>query len=618
MMQIGPRFTPVPAFSLGSADELPIPPEHLAGLRSMRVVFAADCAEELRRWTHAFSMLGFSNILPAHDAAGVMRWLRSEHREGVSTIDAVVLDLRTAPSQACEVCAHLRMHEEWKDIPALVIATTGAPEQTALAALSAGATDVLFRPVRDVDLILCLASALNLKKERDLRKHRERELEKELADRRVMEARLQYLVAHDDLTGLCNRRHLEQALEAAMERGRNGHSTAALYYIDVDQFKIINDAEGHALGDRLLVSAADALRRHIGRSGVVAHIGADEFAVLIENVTEADALRTAESLRRLLQTLSFRVDDRSYQISASIGVALIRPDEPLRVSEMLTRADQACYIAKTQGRNLVHVFDRGDQELMKLRSALYWVPRIRDALAHDRFQLFFQPVLKLRDGSVSRFEVLIRMLGEGGTVIPPGQFIPVAERMGLIHDIDLWVVRHTIAMLHKLPPSRRDVSVNVNLSGRAFQDPQLVPLVREQLQATGIDPARLTFELTETAAVTSFEQTREMVIKLKELGCRFALDDFGNGFSSFNYLKQFPVDCLKIDGGFITNLAHDPVDQTLVQSMIDIARSLGKETVAEYVESEATLQLVRHYGVDYAQGYFVGKPRPSIETNELS
>lgn len=583
----------------------------------MRVVLAADCADELQRWTHALAALGFNNVLPAHDASGVMRWLRGEHREDVSTIDAVVLDMRTLSSQAREVCATLRAHEEWRDIPALVIAPGDAPAQATRAALGAGATHVLFRPVRDVDLFLCLASALKFKNERDLRKRREQELERELAERRIMEARLQYVAGHDDLTGLRNRRDLAQALEAAIGCVKRGQHNGALHYIDLDQFKIINDAEGHAVGDRLLISVADTLRRRMEPAGMVARVGADQFAVLIEDISPTDALATAEELRRLLHGISLEVEDRSYHVSASIGVALIRPDVPLHGDEILTHAEQACYVAKLQGRNLVHAYDSGDQELIKLRSSSYWLPRIRDALAHDRFKLYFQPILALRGGFISRYEVLIRMLGDGDHVISPGQFIPVAERMGLIHDIDLWVVRHAIAMLNTLPPSLRHIGFNVNLSGRAFQDVQLLPLVREQLQATRVDPSRLTFELTETAAVTSFAQTREMVLGLKDLGCRFALDDFGTGFSSFNYLKQLPVDCLKIDGGFITNLANDPVDQTLVQSIIDIAQSLGKETVAEYVESEASLRLVHGYGVDYAQGNFIGEPRPTLEPENI-
>ncbi|HEY4732087.1 MAG TPA: EAL domain-containing protein, partial [Gammaproteobacteria bacterium] len=252
-----------------------------------------------------------------------------------------------------------------------------------------------------------------------------------------------------------------------------------------------------------------------------------------------------------------------------------------------------------------------------LRSAVYWVPRIRDALANNKFRLLFQPVINLSTGVTQHYEALIRMTGDKDELITPDKFIPIAERMGLIHDIDLWVVKHAIDVLHQLPAHQSNLSLNINLSSHAFQDPALLPLVRDRLASTGVAANRITFEITETAAVANFEQTREMVCQLRELGCSFALDDFGAGFSSFNYLKQFPVDYQKIDGGFITNLVNDPIDQTLVKSIIEIARTLGKHTVAEFVESAEVLNMLKEYGANYAQGYHIGKPTQHFQTTDL-
>jgi EAL domain-containing protein (putative c-di-GMP-specific phosphodiesterase class I) len=316
----------------------------------------------------------------------------------------------------------------------------------------------------------------------------------------------------------------------------------------------------------------------------------------------------AEDLRRFMDDFHFKTSNRTYHIGASIGIAPILPGENINTSEILARANQACFVAKTHGRNMVHIFNQEDAEVIILRSAVYWVPRIRDALTNNKFRLLFQPVINLSSGEIERYEALIRMIGDDGDLITPNNFIPIAERMGLIHDIDLWVVGHAIDVLHNLPAEQSHLSLNINLSRHAFQDPALLPLVRDKLHSTGIDANRITFEITETAAVANFEQTREMVCQLRELGCGFALDDFGAGFSSFTYLKHFPVDFLKIDGAFITNLVNDPIDQTLVKSIIEIARTLGKHTVAEFVESAEVLNMLKDYGIDYAQGYHIGKP----------
>ncbi len=552
---------------------------------------------------------GFSNIQThdRHDAqneALIQRLLNEQHG-----IDLILLDITRSRQYGLDLCDAIYSEPKLSAIPLIVIASKGRwQEDSIYSAFRSGATDIVFTPVQRLELIPRVISALFLKMERDLRQHHELELENELAERKVVEARLQYLVSHDELTGLCNRRKLEQALESAVFQARQQRYASALLYIDLDQFKVINDTEGHAIGDRFLMSIANRLRQAIKPENILARISSDEYAILIEDTCARQAMATAESLRRTIDEYRFVSNSKKYHIGASIGVALIEHCEDITASEALARAAQACFEAKTHGRNMVHLFSHNDKESHIIRRAVDWVPRIRDAISHDRLCMHFQPVVEVASGMVYGHEALIRMVDHDGSLISPDNFIPVAERMGLIHDIDLWVINHAIDRLRELPARYDQLTLNINLSIYAFQDPALVEIVRDKLAASGVAAQRITFEITETAAAASYAQTRKMINQLRELGCRFALDDFGSGFSSFNYIKQFPVDYLKIDGSFIRNLVYDPVDQQLVKSMIDVARTLEKKIVAEYVENEEILELLRQYGVNLAQGNHIGLP----------
>lgn len=582
-------------------------------LRSMSVLVVDDVADNVDLLKTMLTKSGFSRIFTAASGSEAIQCLRQHMQDTGRTIDAVLLDIMMPEMDGYEVCRTLRGHEEWADIPVIMVTANATwQEKVSRESFDAGATDIMFKPIRRVDLMPRIISALALKKERDLRKAREQELETELAERRIMEARLQHLVSHDDLTGLYNRRRLEQQLEIAVLRARKKQRLSALLYIDLDYFKVINDAEGHITGDSLLIEVANVLRQEIGLGDVLARVSADEYAVLLENVTESEALETAERLRKILDDYHYHSNDRTYHIGASIGVAIIQANEVASASEVLARADQACYVAKTHGRNVVHLFNKEDTEMLNLRSAIHWVPLIRDAIANDKFKLVFQPVLDIKQNHVSHYESLIRMVGSDGRLITPNHFIPVAENMGLIHDIDLWVVSHAIDVLRDMPAHQSHIAMNINLSSYAFQDKALLPTLRKKLEQTGVRAERITFEITETAAIANYDQTRKMILQLRELGCQFALDDFGAGFNSFRHVKEFPVDYLKIDGSFIRNLAKDTVDQSLVRSMIDIAKTLGKKTVAEFVEDRESLELLYEWGADYAQGYYIGKPLPEL------
>jgi diguanylate cyclase (GGDEF)-like protein len=596
-----------------SRTDYPVAEVRLEDLRRMGILVLDEAPAGGAAVATILEAGGFTRIHIAQTEQIALEILDIHGRQdGGDGIDLILLDVVSPKLGGYRLCRAVHRHRPWREIPIIAIRPHSAWQDDILSeTLAAGATDILFRPIHASELIPRVISALLLKRERDARQRHESELEAELAERKVMEARLQYLVSHDDLTGLPNRRRLEQMLESTLAALRAQNRSAALIYIDLDQFKVINDLEGHAAGDRLLMSIANILRAQLQQKHLLARISSDEYAVLLGDTGESEAMALAETLRREIDAFRFRTEDREYQISASLGVLSIPPEAGLTASEALARSAQACFEAKSRGRNLVHRFNEQDLGSSLLHDAVDWVPRIREALNASSFRMLFQPVIELTSGRVIGYEALIRMVNGAGELIAPDQFIPVAERMGLIHDIDLWAVGHAIDRLHGLGPDSA-VSINVNLSIYAFRNPALLTLVREKLRETAVDPGRITFEITETAAVENYEQTRMMINHLREFGCRFALDDFGTGFSSFNYLKQFPVDYLKIDGSFINNLLNDPIDQRLVRSMIEVGRALDKQIVAEFVENAETLALLKQYGVHYAQGNYIGKPLSEI------
>lgn len=360
-------------------------------------------------------------------------------------------------------------------------------------------------------------------------------------------------------------------MDFAILRCNNFKQHGALLDIDLDQFKVVNDVEGHEVGDRLLIEVAVLIRSALDTQAFIARVGSNLFQVFIGKTTKVKALEMAEKIRLTIDEFDFKSGSNIYNISASIGVAMLEPLESIkRPSELMSRAHHACYSAKTLGRNRVNLFESDNDELIILRDDAKWVPKIRHALSEDLFKMVFQPVVDVSNGKVSHYETLLRMIGDDGELLSPIKFIPVAERMGLIHHIDLWVVSHAIDYIAALPKTQEDICFTINLSSHALQGDYLLPVIKKKLETTWISPSRLTFEITETAAVSNFDKTRQMVSKIRALGCRFALDDFGAGFSSFNYIKNFPVDYLKIDGQFISNLAVDHADQVLVKSMIEV------------------------------------------------
>jgi diguanylate cyclase (GGDEF)-like protein len=457
------------------------------------------------------------------------------------------------------------------------------------------------------ELLQRLRLTMELLMERRIRLRQERTFNIRIAENRVVEARLHYLAQHDELTDLANRDAFAKALNEAIRLGADKQISHALLYLDLDRFKLHNEAAGHNRGNALLQTVANRLRSVLPQEYLLARLGSDEFAVLLQAVDEAEAANEAELLRTTIANIEPDGDAIIYHVGISIGIAMIYPGTEDNASQVLARAEQACFVAKTRGGNTMHRFSQEDEILQNMREDMHWAQPIRLALGDNQLFLTFQPVLDVKKQSINHFEALVRIPSSLGGDENSARFMLAAERLGLAQQIDLWVISNAIDFL----TDNSDISLGVNLSSYAFQEGAMLALLEEKLQSSLIEPQRLTFEITETSAILSFADTRRMVTTLRDLGCRFALDDFGSGFSTYHYLKQFPIDILKIDGSFILNLKNDQQDKTIVQSMIDIAHGLGKEVVAEFIEDNETLGMLINMGVDHAQGYYIGKPTRS-------
>lgn len=434
---------------------------------------------------------------------------------------------------------------------------------------------------------------------------------RDITEKKAFEHRLAYQAEHDSLTGLFNRNYFQQELERVVARVARSGATCAIFYIDLDQFKYVNDTLGHAAGDRLLIEISTLLSSHVRESDLLARFGGDEFTVLLYDIDKVRVMQAAENFRAFFDRYKFYDSGNAFNVTCSIGAALIDSGTQ-SADEVMSHADLACNMAKAHGRNRANLYDPADRDKAGMAEDMGWAARVRDMLEQDRFKLVYQPIISVHDGRVREYEALMRMVCDDGQIILPGGFMPAAERFGLIHSVDRWVVNKAITHLAELRSAGHKVSFAINLSGRAFEDAELLPLIRALLKETNLDPEQLTFEITETAAIANLTAATKFIRALKDIGCQFALDDFGSGFCSFTYLKHLPVDKLKIDGSFVQNLATTPVDQAMVQSMNQVAHALGKVTIAEYVESAQSLELLREYGVDFAQGNFLGTPQDAI------
>ena len=433
----------------------------------------------------------------------------------------------------------------------------------------------------------------------------------DITERRRFEHELRRLADHDPLTGLLNRRRFEQELDRHVAHVARYGPRGALLVLDLDHFKYVNDALGHHAGDELILSVAALLQDRLRSSDTLARLGGDEFAVLLPNADAGEAEHVAAAIvRAVREQATVTAGGHRRRVTTSIGIAPFgRAD--VGGEELLIEADLAMYEAKEAGRDRYMVVSSDAQRPARIRNRVSWLDRIRGALDEDAFLLYAQPIRDLRDGRIRQHELLLRMHGVDGDVIGPAAFLPLAERFGLAPEIDRWVVGRAIALLAADPNG--DVALSVNLSGASLNDTTLLRLIESEVARTGVDPRRLTFEITETAAVANIPLARRFAERLMQLGCRFALDDFGSGFGSFYYLKHLPFDFLKVDGEFVSGCLTSRTDQLVIEAVVRIARGLGKETIAEFVSSPELEVFVREQGVDFAQGFEVGRPVPIAE-----
>lgn len=587
--------------------------DSLDTLKNARIIIADERGHEQDSLYEMLQSAGCNQIIATTNEIKILEILRQGYRHDSEQVDLLILSTSLEDFDVLQLSQNIS-NRDVSATPILFLSQSAGwwDENQLVTVYQAGAVDMLIRPLRITEVIPRINLALQFRQERKARQTQEETLNTELSERRVMETRLNYLLNHDELTSLPSRHRLESALKISLSKSHNLHRTCALLYIDIDHFRIINDTLGHDHGDELLIRLAVLLKKVTPEKALIARIGSDEFGILIDDVDRIVAMDLAQLIQQELEKVLCGEVDTQMNINANIGVVMIHPGTDNKTaSEVLARGDQACHIAKMRAHERIYLFNHNDSEIKKLQQTRMSFALVRKALSNDWFDLYLQPIVNLKDNSTSHYEVLLRLTDDSGEIHSPAYFVTAAESTGLIDKLDFWVVDHALSLLEKLPLDKANTSLSINLSGDGLDAPALLELIKNKLSFHSLNPARIMFELTETAAVKDVQKTRETISKLRAIGCRFAIDDFGTGFSSFNYIKNYPVDYVKIDGMFIQNLLNEPTDQILVKSMIDVAHNLGKKVIAEYVEDKETLDLLRKYSVDYVQGYFLGEPRPA-------
>jgi len=438
----------------------------------------------------------------------------------------------------------------------------------------------------------------------------------DITERRSYEHQLHHMADHDPLTGLLNRRSFQRELNSHAARTDRYGASGALLMLDLDNFKYFNDTQGHRAGDELIVRIARGLQSRLRDSDALARLGGDEFAVLLPSEDEQEAQIVAEVLLQLVRDQSVPAAMQSRRrITASVGIARFNDGERLTADEMMVNADLAMYDAKEAGRDRFACYRSEEYAHPRTETRMKWGEQIEDAIAHDGFELAAQPIISFAAKRPEQYELLLRMRDRHGDLIPPGSFVYIAERLGLIREIDRWVTGRAIDGLAAQRALGREPRFEVNLSGDTIGDEQLLELIERRLRDTGVPPDWLIFEVTETAAVAHIGRAASFAERLSELGCKFALDDFGAGFGSFYYLKHLPFDYLKIDGEFVRHCAENETDRILISAVVQIARGMGKSTIAEHVGSQEAVEVLARLGVDYGQGFHLGRPAPLTALN---
>lgn len=431
----------------------------------------------------------------------------------------------------------------------------------------------------------------------------------DITARKQAQEKLEYLAGHDSLTGLLNRHEFDESLTSLDKDASLRQVHHGLIYLDLDHFKVINDTFGHHQGDEVLKEVSRLIKQTVSSTDILCRLGGDEFAILVKDVTEEQLVVVANRVQNAVGEYSFKAENHRTNLGCCIGISLI--DGKARKSEeYLMQADIALYVAKGRGRNLIHVYSVDDDESENLKTRIDWSAKVKSAVEEDRLVMHFQPVQNIARGEIKYYEALVRLIDVNGEIIYPDSFIPHMESSGEVHLLDKHIIKLAITTLRKFPELGK---IAINLSAQAFRDENLVPTIKESLYLTGVDASRIVFELTESASLFNLNITRRVINELHALGCHFSIDDFGSGFSSFAYLKELPADYIKLDGSFIKRLDQDATDQALVKSIIEVVQALGKRTVAEYVENKRVYMLLKEFGIDYVQGYFIGRPMAAEE-----
>ncbi len=558
-------------------------------MKALNILFIEEHKDHVHDMVRRLNEGGFDlNYHHVNDQPGLLDSLNKK------SWDLVISDYDLSSCNAYELLKTVRQFD--LQLPFIIVSSDLA-EDAVIGATHAGANDFITRNQ------LARLVPIVTREQRDAEQRKARQ---------VAEEQLLYNTNHDSLTGLINRQEFELRLERAVGAIEIENRHHALLYFDLDQFKVINDTCGHIAGDELLRQLVVILKESIRESDTLARLGGDEFGILLENCSPEQAQRVANNLIDKVRGFRYYWLDMTFEPSASIGLVNIENSKQ-SVTQLLSNADLACFAAKDGGRNRIHTYDEGNTDTARHSGEMQWVSNLTKALDNDRFRLFHQEIFSLtNDGSKSRhFEILIRMLDENDKIIAPGAFVPAAERFNLMPAIDRWVISKLFSNIHRLNPGvpcRTHTIYSINISGNSLNDPLLLNFIREQTERTEINAEYVCFEITETAAISNISHAVNFIKELKALGFLFSLDDFGSGLSSFTYLKNLPVDYLKIDGSFVRGIADDLIDRAMVEAINKIGQVMGLQTIAEFVEDEFILQQLRELGIDWAQGYAIHKP----------
>jgi diguanylate cyclase (GGDEF)-like protein len=511
-------------------------------------------------------------------------------QQSQSAPDLILMDYLLPDMDGLQLMEAIRTQSPSAQVP--IIYLTGTNDiSTKMEALEHGAVDYVTKPFDRRELLARISRHIRLK-----------------VQIYETQTRLAQVVLQDPLTGLGNRKQLSQELSSIL-RDSLRIGRGALMFIDIDDFRLVNETKGHAAGDETLKSLADKLRRAFANPNAICRVGADEFCVILHDLDSRQALELGQRLIHQIRPEAIGFSETGLTLSA--GIAMIEPG--IGMEELVSRADAALYAAKAAGKNQCVIYRSDSEEIVTIRSESEWYSRIKEGFRQRRFQMYYQPVVELRTGKLYCREALIRYIGDNGLRHLPGEFLPAANRFGLMPELDQYVIRRVFAEL----PKQSGEKIAINLSGQSVSWPDLCEFIKTALETTGVDPRRIIFEITETVFIKNLERAHLLVTGLQKIGCTFALDDFGAGFSSLSYMRNLPVDVVKIDGAFLKNIESNPVDFALLRSINEIAHLLGKRTVAEYVNSGSVHQLLDKIGIDYGQGFYFGRPAPPGSLTEL-